>query len=117
MTDPIRYFFDEHLPNAAARGLRSRGIDVLTAAEAGRLRYPDEEQLRFATADNRAMATFDADFLALASEFLTNGESFAGVAFCLPKKYQSDVGRLVHALVSLHARLTATDMRDHVEYL
>lgn len=117
MIDPIRYFFDEHLPNGAAAGLRARGIDVLTAGEAGRLTYPDDEQLRFATANGRVMTTHDADYLTLASEFLANGEPFAGVAYCLPKKYQGDVGRLVHALISLHARLTATDMLNHVEYL
>lgn len=117
VSDPICYYLDEHLPTATAVGLRSRGIDVLTAAEAGRRGLPDEEQIRFTTSDGRVMATHDADFLALAADFLARGELFGGVAYCSPSKYQADVGRLVHALVLLHVRLAAADMLNHVEYL
>jgi hypothetical protein len=117
VADPIRYYFDEHLSSAAARGLRTRGIDVLTAAECGRLTVSDDDHLRFATADGRVVATHDEDFLVLAADFLSRGEPFAGIAFCQPARYQGKVGRLIQALVALHGRLTADDMRDHVEYL
>jgi predicted nuclease of predicted toxin-antitoxin system len=117
VAEPIRYYFDEHMPNAAATGLRTRGIDVLTAAECGRLTLPDDDHLRFATAERRVVVTHDEDFLTLAADFLTRGEPFGGIAFCLPTRYQGNVGRLLRALVVLHGRLTADDMLNHVEYL
>jgi len=58
----IRFYFDEHLPNAVATGLRANGVDVLTVIEAGRIGLPDAEQLRFATKDDRVMVTHDVDY-------------------------------------------------------
>ena len=46
-------------------GLRRRGIDVLTAQDAGRCGTPDPDQLTFAAAEGRVLVTFDTDFLAL----------------------------------------------------
>jgi len=37
------------------RGLRARGIDVLTAVEAGKLETDDLAQLEFATQDGRVL--------------------------------------------------------------
>ena len=39
----IRYYLDEHVAEAVATGLRSRGIDVLTLSEAGMLGASDKE--------------------------------------------------------------------------
>ena len=36
MAEPVRYYFDQHYPSAVAKALRHRGINVLTAQEAGR---------------------------------------------------------------------------------
>lgn len=47
-------FLDEDsLTCALIRGLRSDGVEVLTAAEAVRRRLSDEEQLEFATSQGR----------------------------------------------------------------
>ena len=40
MGQRVRFYTDEHVPRAAIRGLRQRGVDVLTAAEAGLLKVP-----------------------------------------------------------------------------
>jgi hypothetical protein len=111
VADPIRYYFDQHYPGAVGQGLRQRGIDVLTAQEAGRCGVPDPDQLAFATAEGRVMATFDTDFLALHN----GGVQHAGIAWCPATKYA--VGQLIHALVLLHGVLDSDDMRSHVEYL
>lgn len=47
MSTPVRYFTDEHVAKAVAGGLRKRGIDVLTIAEAGLLGADDEDLLAF----------------------------------------------------------------------
>jgi hypothetical protein len=52
------YIDEDAMDGDVVRGLRSRGIDVLTAAEAGMIRRPDEDHLHFATTDGRALCSF-----------------------------------------------------------
>ena len=61
MGEPIRYYMDQHYPSAVTQGLRQRGIDLLTAQEAGRCGLQDSRQLDFATAEGRVLASFDSD--------------------------------------------------------
>ena len=49
MTEPIRYYMDQHYPLAVTEGLRRRGIDVLTAQEAERCGLGDLDQLGIAS--------------------------------------------------------------------
>lgn len=44
----IRFYCDEHVDPAIAKALRTRGVDVLTAQEAGMLGVPDEDHLQLA---------------------------------------------------------------------
>jgi len=44
----IRYLLDENVPHAIARGLRLRGVDVLTATGAGLLSTNDETIVEYA---------------------------------------------------------------------
>jgi predicted nuclease of predicted toxin-antitoxin system len=111
VADPIRFFFDQHVPSAVARGLRQHGIDVLTAQDAGRCGFSDPDQLAFATAQGRVLMTFDTDFLTLAA----GGVTHAGIAWCPAVKYT--VGQLIDALLLLHGVLDRDVMHDHVEYL
>ena len=88
-----------------------RGINVLTAQQAGRCRMADPDQLAFATAQERVMVTFDVDFLALHQ----SGVKHAGIAWCQEQKY--NVGELVQALQLLFAVLDRDLMGNHVEHL
>ena len=49
MAEPIRFYMDQHFPAPITQGLRQRGIDVLTAQQAGRCGLPNADQLSFAT--------------------------------------------------------------------
>lgn len=111
MSEPVRYYFDEHVDPAIAAGLRRRGIDVLTAGEAGRLGHADPSHLAFATTEGRVMVTFDRDYL----DMHTAGMPHAGMAFAWPTR--QSIGYLVHNLELLHAVYTADDMRNRLEYL
>jgi hypothetical protein len=111
MAEPLRFYFDQHIPAAVAQGLRQRGIDVLTAQDAGRCSVPDADQLQFALTEERVVVTFDPDFLALA----VSGVPHAGIAWCLATKYT--IGPLIYALLLVHGVLDRDDMRNHVEYL
>jgi predicted nuclease of predicted toxin-antitoxin system len=64
----IRYQFDEHFANVAAIGLRSNGIDAITAAEAGLRSAADAVLLAHAHASSRVIVTRDDDFLRLNAE-------------------------------------------------
>lgn len=111
MADPIRYFFDQHVPSAIADGLRLRGIDVLTAQEAGRCGFSDSDQLQFALASGRVIFTYDTDYLVLAAA----GTTHAGIAWCAATKYS--IGQLVQLLELIHGVLERSDMVNRVEYL
>lgn len=63
MPEKIRYYTDEHVAKAVIRGLRRRGVDVLTAPEADMLQAPDGEHLRLAATQGRVVVTQDDDFL------------------------------------------------------
>ena len=109
--DPLRFFLDEHIPAAAAQGLTRRGIDVLTAQQAGRTGCTDESQLEFARVQGRVIVTSDADYLALAA----TGAIHAGIAFAQAE--HRSIGELIYALLLLHDVLTLQDMLNHVEFL
>jgi predicted nuclease of predicted toxin-antitoxin system len=111
MPEPIRFYFDQHVPLAVAEGLRRRGIDVVTAQDAEMCGYADEEQLRLAVTQQRVLVTFDDDFLTL----IASGLEHPGLAFCAASKYS--IGELIRALLLLHDALTPEDMGNHIEFL
>jgi hypothetical protein len=49
MLNRIKYYTDEHVSNAVVRGLRQRGVGVLTAVETNMLGTADELHLELAT--------------------------------------------------------------------
>jgi predicted nuclease of predicted toxin-antitoxin system len=107
----IRFLLDEHLPRAIAQAPRRRGVDVLTAAEAGLLGSPDLEYLTYAVAEQRVLVTRDSDFLRLHEQQATH----AGIAYCTHRA--RTVGQLVNSLLLMHELLDADEMAGRVEYL
>ncbi len=110
MAEKIRFYMDEHVPSAVTAGLRLRGVDVLTAQEAGMLEAPDKDHLALAASQSRVVSTQDADFLRLHAE----GSSRAGIAYV---HQQSAVGRVVRVLMLIYQVLEPEDMQNHVEFL
>lgn len=111
MGDPVRFYFDQHMNPKVAAGLRLRGVDVLTAQDAGRCGYDDPDQLAYATAAGRVMVTFDVDYITLHNA----GTGHAGIAWAREDKYS--IGGLINVLHLLHGVYTAADMTDRLEYL
>jgi predicted nuclease of predicted toxin-antitoxin system len=76
----VRLYFDRHIMNRLAVDLRGRGFDVLTTQEAGKDTASDEEQLAFATVENRAILTFNIrDFGPLHEQWQEAGRPHAGI--------------------------------------
>ena len=107
----IRYQFDEAIPKAIVNGLRQRGVDVMTAAEADLLEASDEEHLAFAKSEARVMFCCDDDFLRLSVEETEH----AGIIYC----HQRDrtIGQMVLGLVALWRNQTAEEIKGQVHFL
>jgi hypothetical protein len=110
MADRIEFYTDEHVARAVVRGLRKRGVDVLTATEADMLAATDEKHFDLATRLNRVIFTQDDDFLRLASD----RHEHAGVVYAAQ---HTPVGSIVAGLIMVHQVLTPEEMRNHTEYL
>jgi len=110
----LRLYMDVHIPRAVTVGLRTRGIDVLTAQEDGTQELPDEELLARATELDRVIFTFDKDFKRISAERQRQGIEFAGVIYA---QALFGVGVCVEGLYLMAAALDEVEMRNSFEYL
>lgn len=110
MGQKIRFYADEHVSKAVIRGLRERGMDVLTVSDAGLLSASDEAHLQFAHSEGRVLVTQDSDFL----RFHALGFPHAGIVHVL---HQSSIGDTIRGLMLIYQVLEAEGLRSHVEYL
>lgn len=106
----IRYYTDEHVSKAIIRGLRQRGIDVLSVPGANMLGASDEEHLALAMAEGRVIFTHDDDFL----RFAAAGTPHAGMVYA---SRQISVGETIRGLMLIHQILEAEEMTNMIEYL
>ena len=98
------------MAKAVIRGLRQRGVEVLTVPEAGMLGASDEEHLQRALAEGRVIFTQDDDFLRLHA----SGLEHAGIAY-IPQN--ASIATVIRGLMLIYQVLDAEEMRGHVEYL
>jgi len=111
MPAPIRFHLDEHVAAAVASGLRARGLDVTTSAEAGLLGADDGKQLAFIQAEGRVMVPHDHDFLVLAAE----GVDHPGICYC--HQHSLSVRGIIEMLSVLYECFTVDQMHNRVEFL
>jgi hypothetical protein len=111
----IPLYTDENVLDAITRGLRSRGVDVLTAQEDGRRRTDDHLILARATELNRILFSQDTDLLAIAVERQRGKDvAFSGVVYA----HQNEpVGRCIDDLELLLAACTFEELRGSVRFL
>ena len=110
----IRLYLDEDVHKRVASALRLRGFDVISAHEVGRQAFNDEEQLRFATAEGRALFTYNAaDYLRLHVEWLQRGEEHGGIIV----SDQASLGEIIRRLLNLLNCLAADEVRSQIFWL
>jgi hypothetical protein len=113
---PRLYLDEDSMRLALVEFLRARGVDVLTASEAGMIEQPDEEHLERAAAQGRVLYSFNvADYQRLHTAWLAEGRSHAGIV--LARQQQYSVGEQMRRLLKLMAVLSADEMKNRVEFL
>jgi len=108
---PIRFHLDEHISAHIAAGLRRRGIDVTTAADAGLIGATDAAHLEFAASSRRVVVTQDGDFLRLHAQ----GVPHAGVAYC--QQRSMSLGEMLRRVVLIHDLLAPEEITGRIEFL
>ncbi len=96
-----KIYANENFPSEVVEYLRQLGHDVLTTHDSGKsnLAIPDEDVLSFATAENRAVLTFNRkDFFRLHRE----NQNHAGIVACKEDlEFEKLAGR-IHEAVETH---------------
>ncbi len=110
MAERIKLYTDEHVPKAVVKGLRERGVDGLTATEAGMLGVSDEDHLAFALQEGRAIFTQDDDFLRLHA----SGTEHAGIVYV---RQRTAIGEMVYGLMLIVEVLEPSEIEGRLEYL
>ena len=96
--------------------LRSRGLSVVTAFDAGLIGRSDGDQLAFA-AENRCVPyTYNvSDFYHLYAEWLASGRDHCGVILAPQQRFS--VGEQLRRILRLGSSKTSVDMANRVEFL
>lgn len=96
--------------------LRSRGVTVITALDAGLIGAPDEEQLAFAAERGCVLYTFNvSDFYRLHTQWLNAGREHAGMILAPQQRFS--VGEQLHRILRLRAAVAAGSIRNQVDFL
>ncbi len=118
----LKLLLDTHHSRLGAERLRADGHDVVAAADDPAVAsLPDEELLRFATRQQRALVTENVkDFDRIVRAWSSAGEHHAGVVFTSPRRYRRATRAYPANLVAALATLLAdppTDPTDLVHWL
>ena len=113
----IRLYFDEDsMYLGLIRALRARGVDVVTALEAGMIEQPDGDHLEYATRQGRVLCTFNVgDFYRLHTEYVHQGTPHGGIILMRQQHYS--IGEQMRRLLRLMASKSADEMESWVEFL
>jgi uncharacterized protein with PIN domain len=106
----IRHYMDEHVANAVIRGLRQRGVDVLSIVDSKMLGAKDHEHLEFAHTESRVIFSQDDDFLELA----TKGHAHAGIVYA---PQHTSVREIIQGLMLIYQVIETEKMVNHCEFL
>jgi len=108
-------YMDVHAPRPITRGLRRRGVDVLTAQEDGTARAPDPELLHRARELGRILFSQDEDLIVEAVKCQRTGEPFATVVFA--RQLDLSIGRCIADLEALAKAALPEDARGQIIFL
>lgn len=108
-------YMDHHVPSAITRGLRRRGVDVLTAEEDGTADWGDPKLLDRAGELGRILFTRDSDLLTEAARRQRGGQPFATVVYA--HQLEVSIGRCVSDLEVIAKTAMPSEAVEQVVYL
>jgi hypothetical protein len=113
----ICFYLDEDTINAAlVKALRNANLNVVIVADAGRLGYPDEEQLIWATEQGRVIYSFNiGDFCRLHRDFIAQERNHAGIVLASQQQYS--IGQQLRGLLKLAADNSSEEMVNQLMFL
>jgi Domain of unknown function (DUF5615) len=97
------------------RGLRARGVTVLTAEEDGTKALHDPQLLDRATALGHVLFTQDEDLLAEGVRRQRSGETFSGIVYA--HQLRVPIGRCIADLELIAKVFDPPDMVNQIKYL
>jgi hypothetical protein len=106
---------NHHVPGAITEGLRSRGVDVLTAFEDGSAQLDDELLLERSSRLGRALFSQDKGLLAITHRWLQSGREFAGLIYA--HELNISIGQAVLDLELVPKVFDPADMRNRIEFI
>jgi hypothetical protein len=109
----VALYMDVHVPRPITRGLRRRGVDVLTAQEDGTARWEDPELLDRATQLGRVLFSQDEDLLIEAAGRQRSGVGFSGVIYA--PQLALSVGQFVYELELIAKAGELADFANRVQ--
>lgn len=113
----LRLYCDEDsVQHALVLALRKRGVDILTALEAGTTKESDERQLTYASRQGRAIYSFNmGDFCRLHALWLSQQRPHAGIVVARQQHYS--IGEQMRRLSRLVGQVSAEEMQNRLEFL
>jgi predicted nuclease of predicted toxin-antitoxin system len=113
----VRLYLDRHIMTRLAVDLRGRGFDIRTTEEAEKNTASDEEQLAFATAEHRAILTFNIrDFAPLHEAWQKAQRPHAGIIVS-QQLGSREYGLLLQRTLRLLNHFTAEEMVGNFVHL
>jgi predicted nuclease of predicted toxin-antitoxin system len=113
----VKLYLDEMIPTDLARLLREYGYDVVTAQEAGMLGKADSDHLEYASAQGRAILTFNIrDFVKLHKRWLAEGKHHAGIVVS-PEIEMKRFSELLRLCLKLLDQALPEELADRLCYL
>ena len=101
----MKFYLDEDVSPKIAERLRKRGIDAVSAIEAGNLQLSGREQLACAATEGRSLVTRNVrHFIVLAQEAIRRHEPHAGIILCPPSMRGFEVKGIADALTRVAKR-------------
>ena len=113
----IKLYIDEDaMDSDLVDALRSRGLSVVTALDAGLIGRSDADQLTFAAANGCVLYTYNvSDFYHLHAEWLAIGRDHCGMILAPQQRFS--VGEQLRRILRLGSSKAAAQMKNRVEFL
>jgi predicted nuclease of predicted toxin-antitoxin system len=104
----VKFYLDEDLAPQIAARLRTKGVDAVSALEAGNTQLRDRDQLRYAAREGRCLVTRNVrHFVVLARDAIRRQEPHAGIVLCPPSIRGFEITKITAALTRLAQKYPA----------